>query len=433
MPPEPAVDVLVVGAGVAGLVTARSLQHAGRSVAVLERDSRPGGRVFTDRRPGVLLEHGGIFHTEGYPALRALLDEVGLGGQVTAPPGGFRTAVRVGDDWAPVDLGSLTGPLRFAALGLRDRASILRAALPALRRRPPDLGDLAPLADLDDRGAADALTARAAGYFTAGPHEFLWGVRTSELTFAMLALQLHVFRGELREVRGGIGQLVDRLAAGLDVRTGCEVDRVVDSGHGVVVHAGGEEHHARAAVLACPAGEAAQLWPGAPDAVRAHLAAMTYSRIDYVYLRTRRPWRPQVRGGVVAMEVLTTPETAGRTLGGIYLADRWAQDGGLLLVTANAGAGAAALSDDELADRLQADVQELHPELAGQITDRVVVRHDPYTPTFAPGAVRRLVAARRELPAGRIDLAGDHMTAPWMEGAVRSGQLAAERLAGIVR
>lgn len=31
-----------------------------------------------------------------------------------------------------------------------------------------------------------------------------------------------------------------------------------------------------------------------------------------------------------------------------------------------------------------------------------------------------------------VDLAGDHMTAPWVEGAVRSGQLAAARLGALL-
>jgi len=147
-----------------------------------------------------------------------------------------------------------------------------------------------------------------------------------------------------------------------------------------------------------------------------------------VYLRLTRPFRIRHRGRLVGMEVITEPEVGAMTMGGIYYANDWATDGGLLLVTAAPSAGAARLGDDDLCDRIQADVEKLHPEIVGQVTERVVMRHHPYTPTFTPGSVRRLAAARAALPAGRIDLAGDHMTAPWVEGAVRSGQLAAARL-----
>jgi monoamine oxidase len=52
-------DVVVVGGGLAGLVTARELSRTGLSVVVLEARERLGGRVFTDHRLGRDLEIGG--------------------------------------------------------------------------------------------------------------------------------------------------------------------------------------------------------------------------------------------------------------------------------------------------------------------------------------------------------------------------------------
>jgi monoamine oxidase len=321
--------------------------------------------------------------------------------------------------------------VQFPALRWKDRLSVLRAALPALLARPADLGDLTTLGRLDTRSAADGLTTRAATYFTAGPHEFLWGTASRNLSYAMLAMQLHVFKGQLREVKGGIGRLTDALAADLRVRTGARVDRIRHTAPGVTAHLadGHEPIRARAAILACPADHAAAIWPDAPTAVREHLTSVEYSRIDYVYLRTREPVRIRNGDKHVGIEVITEPEVGDNTMGGVYYANDWAETGGLLLVTAAPHIGAAHLDDEELADRLQADAERLHPELVGQITERVVMRDDPYTPTFGPGSIRRLAHARRDLPAGLIDLAGDHMTAPWVEGAVRSGQLAADRIA----
>ena len=45
-------DVLVLGAGVAGLAAAQALSQAGLRVIVLEARDRVGGRVFTQRVPG---------------------------------------------------------------------------------------------------------------------------------------------------------------------------------------------------------------------------------------------------------------------------------------------------------------------------------------------------------------------------------------------
>jgi oxygen-dependent protoporphyrinogen oxidase len=423
-------DVVVVGAGVAGVVAARQLARRGMRVAVLERQDHTGGRILTERVDGGRLEHGGLFHTDRYPAMFALLAEVGLSGERARTATAFHCAVRRGGGWKHVDYGSPAGPLLTGVLGPGDKLSLLRATLPGRLARPHDLGDLTSFEELDTRAATAGLTQKAATYFTAGPHELLWGVPSDRLSYAVLALQQHVFRGDRLELSGGTGRFIDALADGLDVRHRTTARLVEPSGDGVTVHIdGGDALRAHAAIVACPADVAARLWPSAPVPVREHLTGIAYSRIDSVYLRTSEPVQLRAGARAVGMEVVTTPEVGAMTLGGIYAANSWVDFGGLLLVTAAPAAGAGRLGDEELADRLQRDVEELHPEVVGLVTGRTVMRHHPCTPTFAPGSVSRLGAARRRLPAGRVDLAGDHMTAPWVEGAIRSGQLAADRTA----
>ena len=67
MTPMGSYDILVLGAGIAGLAAARALAEAGRRVAVIEARERIGGRIFTDhvpaRNPGepVSIELGAEF------------------------------------------------------------------------------------------------------------------------------------------------------------------------------------------------------------------------------------------------------------------------------------------------------------------------------------------------------------------------------------
>ena len=60
-------DVVIVGAGLAGLAAARVLSGAGREVVVLEAGDAPGGRVRTDEVDGMLLDRGFQLINPSYP------------------------------------------------------------------------------------------------------------------------------------------------------------------------------------------------------------------------------------------------------------------------------------------------------------------------------------------------------------------------------
>lgn len=71
-------DVVIVGAGAAGLTAANDLRRAGLSVAVLEARDRVGGRLWTDVIDGAMLEIGGQWVSPDQDALIETLAELGL-------------------------------------------------------------------------------------------------------------------------------------------------------------------------------------------------------------------------------------------------------------------------------------------------------------------------------------------------------------------
>src|SRR5258705_4342685 len=71
-------DVVVVGAGMAGLTAARSLAEAGLKVLVVEAQDRIGGRIWTRHVGDEAIELGAEFIHGRPPELWALIDEAGL-------------------------------------------------------------------------------------------------------------------------------------------------------------------------------------------------------------------------------------------------------------------------------------------------------------------------------------------------------------------
>ncbi|KAG7674434.1 hypothetical protein KSW81_000089 [Nannochloris sp. 'desiccata'] len=71
---SPTADVIVVGAGVAGLNCAAKLHKKGIPVLVLEASDGPGGRVRTDKHEGFLLDRGFQIFLTSYPEAQEALD-----------------------------------------------------------------------------------------------------------------------------------------------------------------------------------------------------------------------------------------------------------------------------------------------------------------------------------------------------------------------
>jgi hypothetical protein len=210
-------DVIVVGAGMAGLACARALIAAGREPLVLERSHTIGGRVRTDAVDGFLLDHGFQVLPTAYREARAVLDldRLELGqferGAIVRSEGRFR---RLADPrHAPVrSLRALAG----GVVGVRDGAAVLKL----LR------------GSSDETTAADAL--RRAGVSRATVETFfapfLRGVFLEErLTTSsrFLDFVLRAFSdGAAALPAGGMGAIATQLAEGVNVRKGTGVATV---------------------------------------------------------------------------------------------------------------------------------------------------------------------------------------------------------------
>ena len=72
---EHTTDVVVIGAGIAGLIAAGELKRAGLHVLVLDKGRGVGGRIATRRIGGATFDHGAQFITQRNPRFAAVLEK----------------------------------------------------------------------------------------------------------------------------------------------------------------------------------------------------------------------------------------------------------------------------------------------------------------------------------------------------------------------
>lgn len=253
-------DVVIVGAGLAGLSCARHIARAGRNVVVLESSDGVGGRVRTDSFEGFLLDRGFQVLLTAYPEVKAEVDLVKLDMRYFDPGALVRVGNKnhvVGD---PLRQPTTLLPTTFAPIGnVLDKA---RIAL--LRYRVQKMSAQQILAS-DDVSTVDAL--REAGFSQRIIDTFfrplVGGIQldpqlaTSRRMFDLIFRSLG--QGEAGVPAYGMGQLSEQLASTLTPGTIRLNSQAVSISPGAVTLSSGDIVRARAVVVAAEGPVAAEL------------------------------------------------------------------------------------------------------------------------------------------------------------------------------
>jgi monoamine oxidase len=236
-------DIIVIGAGAAGLAAARALHDAGRKVIVLEARDRLGGRACTDDTLADFpIELGAEFIHGENASTHALVNAYGMH---TIPSlrldARYAHWYRQGDQLYPMNALPKSIATQWAALQARYAA--LGASID--EHNDVSLADYLGLARLDEEayGMAEALFAQTC---CAPLHS---------LSSADLAAEMRRdTAGKLEyRVAEGYSALFARYARGLDVRYDCPVKKIAWRDDGVdVTTANDEVYSASACVITIP-------------------------------------------------------------------------------------------------------------------------------------------------------------------------------------
>lgn len=430
-------QVIVIGAGIAGLAAAHFLAGAGVAVKVLEASGRVGGRMITDVMHGVKVDRGAQFLSSEYRLLLSLAADVGL-----------HAAVRETSPWSAIlrdgNLRRLRADNPFDALtsGLLEPTAWARLGWRSWRARRP-LQDL-PLDDYSRWSGFDTesvsswsnreLHRRVTDYlFEPMLHGFYFqDPEDCSRSLAMALLAFGMRRARTLTLADGIGSLPEALAARLDIALDCPVLSVECGADAVTVVTAAATMEADHVVLAIPAAEARRLHAGADEAER-RLLDTPYSACINLSVMADPAFR--LPRGLADVYGVLVPRQERRNIAAIGIESNKRRDGSAggqvfnIMLSDPASRAMMSMPDEAIVRAVMPEAEKFFPGLPAQLVASRTYRWPQAEPRSRVGRSGDLARYRASRGAGRrVLLAGDYMSMPYTEGAAESGQWAARQI-----
>ncbi len=438
-------DVIVVGAGFAGLKAAQELVARGRSVIMLEANDRVGGRAKRGELAGRVIDPGCQWIGVHHDVLIAEGKRLGIETYPQYTAG--KTILQIAGKTAEF---TGTAP-RLHIVALLELALVQRRWEREMKTVPAAAPWQAPRAEEWDAMTLDSwirkhvwtktarefarLFPRAAWAVEARQVSYLWfldSLRSGEGMEQLMGVEGGILD---RKFKGGMQQVAQRLAEELGDRVvlGARAEKIVQDSSGVRVFTPKGEFTARHIIVAVPPGPASRIvyaphLPAARDGLQQRMAMGNIVKVNIAYASAF--WREKGYSG----QIVTADDVLGVVMDDV-------QDTGAPTLIcfiegrhalALNGAGAEARKGKVIASLVKFFGPEAAHPLAYHDCDW---SDDPsnhgYVGHMGPGVMTRYGHALRE-PCGRIHWASTETSTEWagyIEGAMRSGIRAAEEVA----
>jgi oxygen-dependent protoporphyrinogen oxidase len=417
--------IAIIGAGAAGLMAAMEATKRGAEVTVFEQASNIGGRMRSETLDDCTIDAGAQLFGSGFSALMAVAREVGGADLLVRAPG-QDALLRNGRRHA-IEYGSVSSMVLSGALPMSLKLKLGAKYVPFLLRNGSMLDASDPLAAGADwldtesvmewgdreigRDFVELLAYPLLGaYYGSAPE------RTSVAMYHSLAkagLDVGVYA-----VRGGTGALMQAMANAVTSRGG-RIELRTDVSQ---LPTGYD-----AFVIATPAPIASALVDDAT--VRSWLAHVQYSSsaVLAILLKDRLPhdWfgLSLLREDTPVRDLVAICNLS-RKLPTLAPASRDV----LVCLSAPATSAELIANPEAAVQRMLKALDAALPRTSEKIDRVKLYRHTHAYPVFYPGYLKHLRSFDKLTMPGRVQLAGDYLVAPTVEGALRSGQRAVDRL-----
>jgi phytoene dehydrogenase-like protein len=414
-------QVLIVGAGLAGLACARALQERGLSFRVIEASGRVGGRVATDRYEGFLLDRGFQVFLTAYPEARRLLDY----SRLSLRPFYAGALVRAGRRFhkladpfrhpldAALSILSPTGTFADKLRVARLRRRVMTGAAEELLRRE----EMTTAAALEREQLSAKIVEQFFRPFFGGvflERELATSSRMFEFTLRMFA------EGEATLPAAGMSAIPEQLAATLPAGSISLRSPAASIKPGVVTLASGERLPAESIVVAADNAAAARLL-GRIEQRREPTALCLYfaadrAPVDEPILILNGEGSGPVNNLCVPSNVAPGYAPAGAALVSVSIVEG----------AASAPAPSSAESGGEAA-LVSSVLEQLEGWFGGGVRGWRHLRTYSIPRALPPQAHVELCTPERTRSVGEgLYACGDYLDTPSINGALRAGRLAAE-------